>query len=571
MKRGWLHGPPFISRGELGEFGEPVPIGLVLEAEDTSNEKDQVALVERFSSLDRAIAVMAWVMRPFVNFKRRKEGLDGVRGALQPEERDMARDMMIRQEQKKYLLEYEALQKGEELSRSSPLLPLHPFWDNNRKLILMKPRTQEESMIVLPRRSWFTRLVIRDRHEKIFHLGAHATLAQVRREFWIPHGLSVTKTVLRECRPCRRIFGAAYHKPEGPLPHFRTSMAPPFSVIGTDLTGPLHLEDGRKAWILLMVCAVTRSVHFELCTSCAVDELQLKFRKFFALRTIPFQAVRVFSDNAASFRKLAKMKFPQTVVKWSFSPPYAPYYGGFWEKIFDITKRCLRVTCRQKIHSFETLTTILAELASAINGRPLTPLSPDADEIRPLTPNDFLFPSLPPDSTIEIFEGGSVAYRKRFALQQRLAQRLWRVWTQHYLSTLRAWRKRGRGGSYGQAAEGDVVLMQSPVAPRARWALGRVIKIHPSSDGKARVVTVLSGGKERVRAVASLCPLESGMQEGGEGESKGDQIRIADVPSSPLLMEKDEEKRGSEVQTSVAETRVTKRGRVIRAPQRFRD
>ena len=457
------------------------------------------------------------------------------------------------------------------MPRSSSLLPLHPFWDAGRRLVLMKPRTQEENMIILPRRSWFTKLVIRDRHEKIFHLGARATLAQVRREFWVLHGLSVTKAVLRDCRPCRRIFGAAYHKPEGPLPLFRTSMAPPFSVIGTDLTGPLQLEDGRKAWILLMVCAVTRSVHFELCTSCTVEELQLKFRKFFALRTLPFLEVRVFSDNAAYFRKLAKMKFPQTAVKWSFSPPYAPYYGGFWEKIFDITKRCLRVTCRQKIHSFEALTTILAELASAINGRPLTPLAPDADEIRPLTPNDFLFPSFPPDSSVEPLEGCPAAYRKRFAQQQRLAQRLWSVWTHHYLSALRTWWRKERGESYAQVAEGDIVLLSSPSIPRTRWALGRVIKIHPSSDGKARVVTVLSGGKERVRAVASLCPLESGMQEGGEGESKGDQIRIADVPSSPLMMEKDEEKRGSEVQTSVAETRVTKRGRVIRAPQRFRD
>ena len=203
--------------------------------------------------------------------------------------------------------------------------------------MFMRPRTQEEPLIILPRRSWLTHLVIMDRHERSFHLGAHSTLAILRREFWIVRGLSTVKCALRKCRPCRRVFLKTYNSPEGGLPSFRTTPSPAFANMGTDLMGPVHLETGQKAWVLLVICAVTRAVHFELCLTCSAAELAMKFRKIFALRTPPLQTVRIWSDNALAFRRLAKLKFPQTKIEWRFIPPLAPWMG-FWEKIFSFTK-----------------------------------------------------------------------------------------------------------------------------------------------------------------------------------------------------------------------------------------
>ena len=54
----------------------------------------------------------------------------------------------------------------------------------------------------------------------------------------------------------------------------------------------------------------------------------------------------------------------------------------------------------------------------------------------------------------------------------------------------------------------DVVLVVNDTAPRGKWLLGRIVKIHPSKDDIVRSVRVKIGNGEYDRPVAKLCPLE---------------------------------------------------------------
>ena len=75
-----------------------------------------------------------------------------------------------------------------------------------------------------------------------------------------------------------------------------------------------------------------------------------------------------------------------------------------------------------------------------------------------------------------------------------------------YLSTLNTqnkWVEEKRN-----IAPGDVVLMVDPGNPRGHWPLGRIQKVFPGPDGKVRVVRVRTGGKDYVRPITRLCPLE---------------------------------------------------------------
>ena len=58
---------------------------------------------------------------------------------------------------------------------------------------------------LLPKDDYFTRLVIEDAHSRVLHSGVSQTLARVRSEYWIPHGLAIVKKVIRKCRVCRRV------------------------------------------------------------------------------------------------------------------------------------------------------------------------------------------------------------------------------------------------------------------------------------------------------------------------------------------------------------------------------
>ena len=55
---------------------------------------------------------------------------------------------------------------------------------------------------------------------------------------------------------------------------------------------------------------------------------------------------------------------------------------------------------------------------------------------------------------------------------------------------------------------GDVVLMVDPNNPRGHWPLGRIQEVFPGPDEKVRVVHVRTGGKDYVRPITKLCPLE---------------------------------------------------------------
>ena len=57
-------------------------------------------------------------------------------------------------------------------------------------------------------------------------------------------------------------------------------------------------------------------------------------------------------------------------------------------------------------------------------------------------------------------------------------------------------------------APDDVVLVVDPNNPRGHWPLGRIQEVFPGPDGKVRVVRVRTGGKDYVRPITKLCPLE---------------------------------------------------------------
>ena len=61
--------------------------------------------------------------------------------------------------------------------------------------------------ILLPSHNHVTELIILNAHEKIFHNGVKATLAEVRSTFWIVKGRQYIKKILRKCILCRRLEG----------------------------------------------------------------------------------------------------------------------------------------------------------------------------------------------------------------------------------------------------------------------------------------------------------------------------------------------------------------------------
>ena len=67
-----------------------------------------------------------------------------------------------------------------------------------------------------------------------------------------------------------------------------------------------------------------------------------------------------------------------------------PHMSGVWERLVQITRKHLKSVAGDGLLSDVELRTLLAEVESIVNNRPITAVSDDPDDCSALTPNHFL-------------------------------------------------------------------------------------------------------------------------------------------------------------------------------------
>ena len=124
------------------------------------------------------------------------------------------------------------------------------------------------------------------------------------------------------------------------------------------------------------------------------------FRRFASRKSLP---KLIISDNALAFCSAStclKTIFESTSVRkafanmgidWQFIPKRAPWYGGWWERLIGLTKSTLKKIIGRAYLSLETLQTVVTEIETIMNDRPLTYISSSLDDPEPLTPTHLLY------------------------------------------------------------------------------------------------------------------------------------------------------------------------------------
>lgn len=87
-------------------------------------------------------------------------------------------------------------------------------------------------------------------------------------------------------------------------------------------------------------------------------------------------------------------------ITWIFNSPAASHQGGVWERQIHTVQRILGALVKEQTLSDDSLHTLMCEVESIINDRPITSPSDDPCDIEPLTPNHLLLikvqPNMPP-------------------------------------------------------------------------------------------------------------------------------------------------------------------------------
>lgn len=415
---------------------------------------------------------------------------------------------------------------------------------DNEKIIRCNGRLQNAELshqakypVLVPRSHHIAKLIVMDSHRSVLHFGVAHTLSNVRKEYWIPKGRAVVKSVLRACQTCRRHEGGPYCVPDmSPLPKARVSQSPPFSHIGVDYFGPIYLKhepEQKKAWVCIIVCMVTRAIHLELVQDLTADEFLLAFRRFIARRTTP---TFVVSDNAPQFRVTSSVLetawneissatavqhfCSQHNITWHFIVEYSPWMGGFYERLVGVVKRAMRKTLGKSLLSASHMSTILHEVEATVNSRPLLYIDEDLQEI--LTPNHFttfansngslVLPSHNSDPDFSVQQSTADVVLSLWRKGQERLNQFWDIWRNDYLTSLRETHqsnlKQPRVNVKSEPAVDDVVLIKDNL-PRGSWRMGRVVAVKASRDGHVRSATVVTADKKQLsRPLSLLYPLE---------------------------------------------------------------
>ena len=543
----WWKGPPWMTTPDCWPKWQPQP-DLHLHAAAAIAEEfvpqsglsqdtglHQVITLTNYSSLNKLLAVTAYVYRYINNLRRSKPRLTG---PLTAEELNSAQTRWIQNCQERvYQREMSSAKPkpGRYKASMPPLVRQLRLFTDKAGLLRCGGRIHNAPLselakfpYLLPQNNHLTKLIVNHVHARSSHAGIGSTLTALRQSFWIPTGRQYVKKLLRRCTVCKKFGGRAYAEPEAaPLPKIRVQEVPPFSITGVDFTGALYVkqlnEEEGKAYICLFTCATSRAVHLEVVTDLSTTSFLLAFRRFAARRSLPQM---MMSDNATTYTSAAgeltnlldseeiRTMLGREGIIWKFIPKKAPWFGGYWERLIGLTKASIKKTLGRAHITLTALQTIIVEVEALLNDRPLTYMSDDISDPEPLTPAHLLhgrrLTRLPYEhATVEELQDpnyGVEQVRRDAKTQAILLEHFTARWKHEYLTSLREFhRPSGKGGQ--QIHVGDVVLIHDE-SPRINWEMAVVRSLVTGNDGLVRSAIIRTKNGVTNRPVTKLYPLE---------------------------------------------------------------
>ena len=189
-------------------------------------------------------------------------------------------------------------------------------------------------------------------------------------------------------------------------------------------------------------------------------------------------------------------------IKWTFNPPTGSHHGGAWERLIRSIRSVLNSTLRAQSLDEEGLQTVLCEVESILNSRPLTKISTDPNDLEALTPNHLLLLKIQPCLPPGLFHKEDSYARCRWRQVQYISDLFWKRWIKEYLPQLDKGQK-----EYIVY----IVLIVDDSAPRNSWIIGRITEALPDR-GLVRQVQIKTQTSTLCRPVTKICLIQESAQ-----------------------------------------------------------
>ncbi|XP_044315178.1 uncharacterized protein LOC123037609 [Drosophila rhopaloa] len=233
--------------------------------------------------------------------------------------------------------------------------------------------------------------------------------ASIRLQYWPIGGLRTVSNVVKGCVECFRARPKFMEPIMANLPKERLECVRAFAVSGVDYCGPFFYKSEVrtrypiKCYVSVFIWFTSKAVHLELVKDLTTASFLSALKRFISTRGKPSQ---IWSDNATKFvgakneltdfkRLLLSDSHMQSVhqaclaegIDW----PRSPHFGGLWEAAVKTAKHHFYRSVGRQTPSFDELRTLVCQIASIINSRPLLSISENPDDLDVLTPAHLLF------------------------------------------------------------------------------------------------------------------------------------------------------------------------------------
>jgi len=551
----WWEGPEFLKKDEedwpalskvkvVAEKIESLATTLQTVAEEKCfAKKVDYFQPETVSGWNRLVRVRAWVRRFSNNCRKGKIRI--IQRELTPEEIDHEEMEVIKRDQSKWFeKEYVLLTEGKMLTERSNILKMDPKLDENGVLRSSSRLIHADLLpmamrrpIILHKYSWITWLIVGKAHQDRSHCaGVSHLMADLTQKYWIQCARKVIKKFENRCLFCRKQRAKGTIVKMAPLPACRFAEPwRPFGNSAVDFAGPYETSSGRgrtrhKRYLCLFTCLQTRAVHLEMAVGLDTDAFLKCLTRFMSRRGKPGLIV---SDNGTNFvgattqvenvvvdnYKLARVLAKQE-IRWIFNPPAGSHFGGVFEALIKSAKRAINIVLTREKISDEELETVFIRVEGFLNSRPLTVQTDDSKEDQPLTPNDFLLGRFREGNQEDITTTSRRSLLIRWRQVQLWTDHIWRRWLTE-LVPMWAGRPRWRV-EMDSLQEGEVIWLIDKDTKPGNWKIGRISQVYPGQDKQTRVIKIWVSGKEMIRPVSQVFPLEfrqEGIERGGGGEA----------------------------------------------------
>jgi hypothetical protein len=180
--------------------------------------------------------------------------------------------------------------------------------------------------------------------------------------------------------------------------------------------------------------------------------------------------------------------------------------GGAWERLVKSVKEVLHATMQDRVLTDSQFATVLTEVESILNNRPITSASSDVNDFEALTPNHILLGLHRKWNTMLDENERDVLSRRKWRQVQAAAVEFWKRWRTEYLPLLTkrpCWKT-----TTPNYQPGELVMVKDDNAVKGKWELARIVKTLPGRDDVVRTVEIQTKDGKYVRPVSKLAKLE---------------------------------------------------------------